>query len=348
LRETSTRQAWSVSLSVRRLLDDRERVKVSDAPAVNNLGTERDLVVALQVAVAVRVTVTDQLKADLLLHTPADSGEVARDAEDAGRVSGYAGSAHGLRDRSAVPLKLRGVGAVRQAGVNLATVRVALLRERDSESRVQRQIRRNIARTENQRISRVHREIPGRTTSSLDRIRVGELLRHSGSRRARARGDAVSAARAPGTRQGGPNLRQHLLDNAELVILIRPLDLIGHANSLLELERLDPLHRTGELGRGLVLPLTDVLGLIGAKDESLTRTELHRNAVRQRRNNRPVRNPLEPRIKNLNRDVEPASRSSKNSHLRLLNQSRDANRLRVNSRSSPPLSMFEVRPSLGA
>src|SRR5699024_4602228 len=204
-----------VSLSVRRLLDDRERLKVRDAPAVNDLGAERDLVVALQVAVAVRVAVTDQLKADLLLHAPADSREVARNAEDVGSGSGYAGSAHGLRDRSAVPLKLRGVGAVRQAGVNLATVRVALLRERDSESRVQRQIRRNIARTENQRISRVHREIRGRTISSLDRIRVGELLRHSGSRSASARVDAVNDAIVQRARQGGLNLRQHLLDNAE-------------------------------------------------------------------------------------------------------------------------------------
>src|SRR5690606_7033883 len=145
--------------------NNRERGQVSDAPAVNNLGTERDLVVALEVAVAVRVTVTDQLQADLLLHTPADSGEVAHDTEDAGGGSGHAGSAHGLRDRSAVALQLRRIGAVGQRRVQLATIRVALLRERDRERRVQRQIRRNVARTENQGISRVHREIRGRTSS---------------------------------------------------------------------------------------------------------------------------------------------------------------------------------------
>src|SRR5690606_18881897 len=164
-----------------------ERRQVSDAPAVNNLSTESNLVVTLKVAVAVRIAVTDQLQADLLLHTPADSGEVAHDTEDARRVSGHTGSAHGLRDRSAVALKLRRIGAVGQAGVKLAALVVALLGKLHRERRVQRQIRRNVARTENQGISRVHREIRGRTSSRLNRIRVGELLRHSGSRSASAR-----------------------------------------------------------------------------------------------------------------------------------------------------------------
>src|SRR5699024_8144002 len=199
-----------------------------------------------------------------------------------------AGSAHGLGDRSAVALKLRGVGAVGEAGVNLATVSVALLRERDSEGRVQRQLRRAVARTAAPGVRSVHREIRGRTSSGLDRSSAGALLRHSGSSSARAGVDAVDDAIVQRARKGGLNLRQHLLDNAELVVLVRPLDLIGHADSLLELERLDPLHRAGEVGRRLVLALTDVLGLIGAEDESLTRTKLHRDAVRQRRDDRAV------------------------------------------------------------
>src|SRR5690606_19493149 len=43
-------------------LDESERRQVSDAPAVNNLSAERNLVVALQVAVAVRITELDQLE----------------------------------------------------------------------------------------------------------------------------------------------------------------------------------------------------------------------------------------------------------------------------------------------
>src|SRR5690625_3597650 len=56
--------------------DLRERIKVRDTPSVNNFRTERDLVTALQVTVAVCVTVTNDLKRHRLLKTPANRGEV--------------------------------------------------------------------------------------------------------------------------------------------------------------------------------------------------------------------------------------------------------------------------------
>src|SRR5699024_11001162 len=53
--------------------DLRHRIKVSETPAVNNLSTERDLVVTLQVAATVRVAVPDHLQHSPPLHTPAEA-----------------------------------------------------------------------------------------------------------------------------------------------------------------------------------------------------------------------------------------------------------------------------------
>src|SRR5690606_17645249 len=220
-------------------LDQSERRQIGDAPAVNNLSAERDLVVALQVAVAVRVAVTDHLKADLLLHTPADGREVAHDAENVGGGLGNAVRANGLRDGDAVALKLRGVGAVGKSRVNLPPVRVALLRELHRERRIERGIGGDVARAEDKRVSGIKREVRGRTVSSLNRIGGRELLRHRRNRSASARVDAVNHAIVESARKRGLNLSKHLLDNPEAVILLGPGNLIRHADGLLELERLD-------------------------------------------------------------------------------------------------------------
>src|SRR5690606_23168676 len=58
--------------------------QISNAPAVHNLSAERDLVVALQVALTVRVAVADDLQADGLLNAPANCGEVANEGVNAG------------------------------------------------------------------------------------------------------------------------------------------------------------------------------------------------------------------------------------------------------------------------
>src|SRR5699024_2206071 len=53
-----------------------ESVQITNTPPVHNFSTERDLVITLQVALAVRVTITDHLKTNRLLHTPTDRREI--------------------------------------------------------------------------------------------------------------------------------------------------------------------------------------------------------------------------------------------------------------------------------
>src|SRR5699024_4407825 len=215
-------------------------------------------------------------------------------------------------------LKLRRIGAVGQVRVSLPPVRVALLRERDSERRIEREVRGDVARCEDQCVSRVNRQVRGRAVSRLDRSRVSELLSHRGNSRAGTRVNAVDHAIVEGARKGRLNLSENLLNDPEAVILLSPGDLIRHADSLLELERLDGLSLVSEVRARLVLTLANILGLIGAEDERLAGTKLHRNAVRQGRNHGPVGHLLQPRIENLSGDVEPRGRGSKHCHCSLL------------------------------
>src|SRR5690625_2748622 len=59
-----------------------------DVPAEDDLQPQRDLVLALQVALTIRVTEADQLNRQVALHTPTDAvGEVTNDGANAGIVS---------------------------------------------------------------------------------------------------------------------------------------------------------------------------------------------------------------------------------------------------------------------
>src|SRR5690606_26042986 len=62
--------------------EERERAEVRDAPAVHDLRAERDLVRALEVALAVRVTELDELEPDLALDAPANGVPVAHDGRN--------------------------------------------------------------------------------------------------------------------------------------------------------------------------------------------------------------------------------------------------------------------------
>src|SRR5699024_2702258 len=113
--------------------------------------------------------------------------------------------------------------------VNLPPIRVTLLRELHRERRIERGIGGDIARTEDQRVSGIKREVRSRAISSLNRIGGRELLRHRRNRSASARVDAVNHAIVESLRKRGLNLSKHLLDNPEAVILLSPGNLIRHA-----------------------------------------------------------------------------------------------------------------------
>src|SRR5699024_338834 len=72
----------------------------------NNLSTESNLVVALQVAVTIRVTVSDVLQADGLLDAPADGREVAHDSREVVVLLGNVLRGHSARDSNRMPVQL--------------------------------------------------------------------------------------------------------------------------------------------------------------------------------------------------------------------------------------------------
>src|SRR5690606_568611 len=97
----------------------RERVKVEDAPTVNNLRTERDLVVSLEVTLAIRVTELDHLKADRPLNTPTNAAEVPHETEHTSRNSRNTLRTNSVRNRSAVTVKLRNLSTKTEVRVQL-------------------------------------------------------------------------------------------------------------------------------------------------------------------------------------------------------------------------------------
>src|SRR5699024_2019504 len=98
------------------VLNQSERAQISNAPAVNNLSTDRHLVVALQVAVTVRVTVSDVLQADGLLDAQADGRAVAHDSREVVVLLGNVLCRHGARDSNRMPVQL---GHARETNVRV-------------------------------------------------------------------------------------------------------------------------------------------------------------------------------------------------------------------------------------
>src|SRR5699024_5184306 len=131
----------------------------------------------------------------------------------------------------------------------------------------------------------------------LNRVgRIHErLASHSSGTSARVRGDAVNDAKVQCARQRRLKRVQDLLKHTKLVNLIRPLELVGDANGLLELERLERLHLRGEVRAGLVLTLTNILGFARVKDDGLALAELHRDRTRELGNDGRLLDLLQPR-----------------------------------------------------
>src|SRR5699024_1950425 len=228
------------------VLNQSERAQISNTPAVNNLSTERNLVIALQVAVTIRVTVSDVLQADGLLHTPADSREVAHDSSKIIVLLGNVLCGHSARDSNRMPVQL---GHARETNVrvNPDAFLDAGGAERLHEPGIGRDTRGNLTGIQERRVGG-HRKL-ARTESRVQLDRVGRiherLALHSRRAVARVRVDAVNDTEVQRTSQRRLDRVQNLLKNTELVILIRPLKLVSNANGLLELERLESLNRRG-------------------------------------------------------------------------------------------------------
>src|SRR5699024_9209051 len=109
----------------------------------------------------------------------------------------------------------------------------------------------------------------------IDRVgRIHErLASHSCRARDRERDNAVNDAEIQRARQCRLDRVQILLEHTQLVVLVRPLELVGDANSLLELERLERLHPGTEIRARLVLTLTNVLSFARVENDSLALTE---------------------------------------------------------------------------
>src|SRR5699024_6641038 len=133
---------------------------------------------------------------------------------------------------------------------------------------------------------------------------------------ARERVNAVNDAEIQRASQCRLDRVQNLLKHTKLVILIRPLELVGDANGLLELERLERLHLRGEVRAGLVLALTNVLGFARVEDDGLALAELHRDSARELGNDGRLLDLLQPRSEILVRDRQIAG--LKNSHCCIL------------------------------
>src|SRR5699024_4328674 len=285
------------------VLNQSERAQISNTPAVNNLSTERHLVIALQVAVTIRVTVSDVLQADGLLNAPADGREVAHDSREIVVLLGNVLRGHSARDSNRMPVQL---GHARETNVRVNPD--ALLgaggAERLQETGIGGDTRGDLPILQEGRVGGLQNLPRLERRVQLDRVgRIHERLAlHSRRASASQRVDAVNDTEVQRTSQRRLDRVQNLLKNTELVILIRPLKLVSNANGLLELERLESLNRRGKVRTGLVLALTNILGLARVKNNSLALPELHRDLTRQLRNNGRLLDLLQPRSEILVRD----------------------------------------------
>src|SRR5699024_2533928 len=254
---------------------------ISDTPAVNNLGTERDLVVALQVTVTVRIAIGDVLQPDGLLDAPTDGREVAHDSREVVVLLRHAVSRHGARDSDLVTVQL---GHAREPNVRVQahTLRGASGAERLQEAGIGGDARGDLTGLQEGRVSGLQNLPRLKRRVQLNRVgRVHQSLAlHGGGASARERVNAVNDAEIQRASQCRLDRVQNLLKHTKLVILIRPLELVGDANGLLELERLERLHLRGEVRAGLVLALTNVLGFARVEDDGLALAELHRDSAR--------------------------------------------------------------------
>src|SRR5699024_5513697 len=251
------------------VLNQSERAQIGNAPAVNNLSTERNLVVALQVAVTVRVTVGDVLQADGLLDAPADGREVAHDSSEIVVLLGNVLCGHSARDSNRMPVQL-GHASEPDVRVQAHAFVGAGGAERLKEAGIGGDARGDLPILQEGRVGGLQNLPRLERRVQLDRVgRVHESLAlHRGGASPSQRINAVNDTEIQRTRQRRLNGVQNVLEHTKLVVLIRPLKLIRHTNGRLELERLNRLHLRGDVRAGLVLTLTNILGLTRVKNNS--------------------------------------------------------------------------------
>src|SRR5699024_10257245 len=166
---------------------------ISDTPAVNNLGTERDLVVALQVTVTVRIAIGDVLQPDGLLDAPTDGREVTHDSREVVVLLRHAVSRNGARDSNLVTVQL---GHAREPDVRVQahTLRGASGAERLQEAGIGGDARGNLTGLQEGRVSGLQNLPRLKRRVQLNRVgRIHErLASHSCRASARVRIDAVN------------------------------------------------------------------------------------------------------------------------------------------------------------
>src|SRR5690606_22887518 len=226
-----------------RIYDRGKGGQVRDTPAVDDLGTERDLVVALQVTPAVRVAVLDHLESDPALHTPPDGGEIPDKRQHVGRRGGHADSADGVRYRRPVSVQLGYVGRQPEVRVELLLgVGPAQRRELGGERRVQGDVAGDRRAGEHQLGRRVEVGVRLVRRSYLHLSRgLRQVFGHRWHDRAAARVDGVEYAEVQGARQGRLDQVENLRHHPELVVFIGPHHLVRPPDGFVKFERLDRL-----------------------------------------------------------------------------------------------------------
>ncbi|ETS96679.1 hypothetical protein HMPREF1505_1743 [Prevotella sp. ICM33] len=296
------------SISGRCFLDEGEAVG-EHVPGVDGLKAQSHLVLALEISLSVRVAELDQLDGQLALDTPADTvREVADDRAylGVGRLGGR-GNGVALSDRDAE--ELGDVRAEAQLRVTLIggvarAVLTAQLRERPGELRVEGSAR------DHRRVRAVHDltdssaegdvGLSGLALHFDDLRRRGSEVRPRRDLHARQRVNRVVEAEVKSARQCLSAGLCQLVEDAELVVLISPHDLLRETHSDLRLVGRDRHGRERARGRCLIGALLDELRLrqVVEHDDVLL-AEAHRLLLREQSDSRQGLRLLDHAVRNL-------------------------------------------------
>src|SRR5699024_3742909 len=214
---------------------------IEHVPAVDDLQTKRDLVLALKVALTVRVTEPDDLKRKIPLNTPPDTAlEVTDDGLDANTVLNLRSARNSVTSNRAeahqVPRGLK----QRHIGEQAHTIRVPGSRDLETVRRVQRDTGRthhlpgSRVQQSTERVLKIGLRVAGGLDTTPGSGQVVSPLRDLGSGQGV---DAVVQPQVQGTRQRLTTSAGQLRQNTELVILISPQHFLVEAHGDLRLLR---------------------------------------------------------------------------------------------------------------
>nr|DAN46261.1 MAG TPA: hypothetical protein [Caudoviricetes sp.] len=308
-------------------LDEREAVG-EHVPGVHGLKAQSHLVLALEVALAVRVAELDQLDGQLALDAPADAvREVTDDRADLGvgrlggrgnRVALSDGNAEELRDvRAEAQLRVTLVGGVARA------VLATQLGQCPGELRVEGGAR------DHRRVQAVHDLVDSGTESGVglsglalhldDLRRRSRVVRPGRDLRARQRVDRVVETEVESARQRLSAGLCELVEDAELVVLVSPHDLLIEAHGDLRLVGSDRHGRERARGRGLVGALFDEFSLRQVvENNDVLLAEAHRLLLGEQSDSRQGLRLLDHAVRDLARQQHGRVGGVENSHSWLL------------------------------